>query len=97
MPYTFLRGFIGAFCVIFAYPFGRSVIRLRRGQERQSRTLAWALRTFVCGAAVAFRAGFDLTTILVYALAALAFLAGVYNEWRPKHEEDLTGQIFPPK
>lgn len=86
---------IGALCIAFAPAFGRSVILVRKGKERQSRTIAWALRVIVTGAAVAFRVGFDLVTIIVFTLAILAFAAGAYYEWRPRRDEELDKIMFP--
>ncbi|HVP46879.1 MAG TPA: hypothetical protein VMT32_09855 [Bryobacteraceae bacterium] len=97
MPVVILRVMMGAFCVLFAYAFGKSAIRFRRGRERRSRTIAWALRTIVTGLAAAWRAGFDLVTLAVVTLAALSFAGGAYVEWRPKHEEELDRIIFPPE
>jgi hypothetical protein len=95
MPLAALRLLMGAFCVLFAYAFGKSAVRLRHGRERRSRTVAWALRTIVTGLAAAWRAGFDTITIAVFTLSAISFAGGFYVEWRPKHEEELDRVIFP--
>jgi len=95
MPPVILRLMMGAFCILFAYAFGKSVLRFRRGRERRSRTIAWALRAVVTALAAAWGAGFDLITVAVVSLAALTFAGGAYVEWRPKHEEELDRIIFP--
>jgi hypothetical protein len=95
MPFGFLRGMLGILCIAFAQFFGRSYIRLNRGRERKSRTIAWALRTIVTGLAVVWRAGFDAVTIVFVSAAVLSFAAGAYFEWRPKHHEELDKVMFP--
>lgn len=86
---------MGMFCVLFSYSLGKSAIRLHRGQERRSSTLAWALRTVLTGVAAFWRAGFDEITVGAFALALLSFAGGAYLEWRPKHQEELDKVIFP--
>lgn len=95
MSFAVIRWILGAFSIAFAPAFGRSAIRFRQGRERQTRLIAWALRTLVTGAAVGFRSGFDRTTIVVYSLAILFFAAGAYWEWRPKHRDELEKIMFP--
>ncbi len=95
MEFVVLRLILGAFCVLFAPALGSSLVRFRQGRERQSRMLTWALRVVVTGAVVSFRTGFDRVTMIVYSLALLAFLAGAYFEWRPKHDEELEKVMFP--
>lgn len=95
MPFGILRVMMGAFCVLFAYSFGKSVIRIRRGRKRRSRATVWALRTIVTGLAAAWRSGIDLITLGVLALAVLSFAGGAYAEWRPRHQEELDRIIFP--
>lgn len=95
MSFALIRWILGVFCIFFAPAFGRSVIRFLQGRERQSRLIAWALRTIVTGAAVSFRGGFDRTTIVVYSLAILCFGAGAWYEWRPRHEDELEKVMFP--
>ena len=97
MPIGVLRVMMGVFCVLFSYSLGKSAIRLRRGRERRSRTLAWALRTVVTGVAAFWRAGLDAITLGVFAVALLSFAGGAYLEWRPKREEELDKVMFPPE
>jgi fucose permease len=95
MSFGIIRWILGVFCILFAPAFGRSVIRFQQRRERVSRLVAWALRTIVTGAVVPFRGGFDRTTIIVYSLAIVLFIAGAYYEWRPKHEDELEKVMFP--
>jgi hypothetical protein len=86
---------MGVFCVLFSYSLGKSAIRLHRGRERRSRTLAWALRTAVTGAAASWRAGFDEITVGALAVALLSLAGGAYLEWRPRHQDELDKVMFP--
>ena len=95
MPVGILRLMMGALCVLFSYSLGKSAVRLDRGRERRSRTLAWALRTVLTGVAASWRAGFDQITVGVFALALLSLAGGAYLEWRPKHQDELEKVIFP--
>jgi len=95
MPIGVLRLMMGVFCVLFSFSLGKSAIRLHRGQERRSRTLAWTLRTVLTGVAASWRAGFDEITAGAFALALLSLAGGAYIEWRPRHREELDKVIFP--
>jgi hypothetical protein len=95
MPIGVLRLMMGVFCVLFSFSLGKSAIRLHRGQERRSRTLAWTLRTVLTGVAASWRAGFDEITVGAFALALLSLAGGAYLEWRPRHQEELDKIIFP--
>ena len=95
MPIGVLRLMMGVFCVLFSFLLGKSAIRLHRGQERRSRTLAWTLRTVLTGVAASWRAGFDEITVGAFALALLSLAGGAYLEWRPRHREELDKIIFP--
>jgi uncharacterized membrane protein len=97
MPIGVLRVMMGVFCVLFSYSLGKSAIRLYRGREHRSRTLAWTLRTVVTGIAASWRAGFDEITVGAFALALLTLTGGAYLEWRPRHEEELDKVMFPNK
>jgi hypothetical protein len=88
---------MGVFCALFSYSLGKSAIRLSRGRERRSRTVAWTLRTVVTGTAASWRAGFYAITIGAFAVALLCFAGGAYLESRPKHQEELDKVIFPPE
>ena len=90
----FLRGVMGALCIMFAHFFGRASVRRARG-VRKSRIVSWGLRTAITGAAVAVRHRLDLVDGIVFALAAALFALGAWDEYRPKHEEDLSKEIVP--
>ena len=91
----FLRGVLGVLSLFFAHMAGRAMVAVRNGRARQSRLIAWTLRTVVCAAAVMFpRRALDTAVFTVWALAVAAFAAGVLLASRVRKEEDLT-RIFP--
>jgi hypothetical protein len=92
---NFFCGFLGSLCVFFAHFFGRSSARLYKRTERQSRWLAWALRTIVTALAVLWRRGLDTISLATLVLAGLAFAAGAYDEWRPRRQEEISKILFP--
>jgi hypothetical protein len=91
----FLRGALGALCVLFAHMAGRSGPAVRSGQQKISRLYAWVLRALVCAIGVALRHPVDPIDIGVWVLSAAAFAAGWWDASRAKKTEDLTRQIFP--
>jgi predicted anti-sigma-YlaC factor YlaD len=92
----FLRGVLGILCIFFAHMAGRVLVDLRKGRVRQSRLIAWVLRTAACAVAVIFpRRAADAMAILVWIVAAAAFAAGMWTASRARKEEDLTKTIFP--
>ena len=91
----FLRGALGALCVLFAHMTGRSGAAVRKGQQKVSRLYAWALRALVCAVGVAVRHPIDPIDVGVWALSAVALAAGWWDASRAKKSEDLTSQIFP--
>lgn len=88
VPLDALRVAVGALCVFFAYFLGRSAVRVYRGRQKHSRLIAWTLRTAVAAAGVWWRSGADHISLAVLILAALSGAAGVYEEWRPRHQEE---------
>jgi hypothetical protein len=103
LPYTedmpvsmeFLRGVLGLIGIGAAYMTGRSIIAVRRGWQKPPRLYAWILRSAVCLAVVGFRNPLDRTDIVVWSLALVSLLAGVWQTSREKAEEDLTHTMFP--
>jgi hypothetical protein len=91
----FLRGVLGLIGVGCAYMAGRAVITVRRGWHKPSRLYGWSIRTILCLLAIAFRNPLDLTDLIVWALAAVAFSAALWHTSREKPQEDLTSTIFP--
>jgi|KBSMisStandDraft_5_1062788.scaffolds.fasta_scaffold4663675_1 hypothetical protein len=90
----FLRGLLGGLSIFFAHFFGRAVVKVSKGKERKRALYTWGLRSVLTIAAVCYR-GVDRLAIVILALDAIAFGLGWWDEWRPKHEEDLTRTIFP--
>ena len=91
----FLRGVLGLLGIGCAYMTGRSAVAVRKGWQKPSRLYGWIIRAVLCLAAMAFRFPLDFVDILVWALAAVAFSAALWNTSREKPEEDLTSTIFP--
>lgn len=91
----FMRGILGFIGIGCAFMLGRSVIGLRRGWQKQSHIVGWAVRFLLCFAAVAFRHSVDAADIAILFLSAIAFAAALWQFSREKKEEDLTKHIFP--
>lgn len=91
-----LRVVLGILCVLFAHMLGRSVVQMRRGGRNRA-VFSWTLRTMLTGVAVAWRQGLDGITIAVLAGAAVSAAAGAWLVARPRPEEDLSREIFPPE
>ena len=91
----FLRGVLGLLGIGCAYMTGRSAVAVRKGWQKPGRLYGWIIRAVLCLAAMAFRFPLDFVDILVWALAAVAFSAALWNTSREKPEEDLTSTIFP--
>ena len=89
-----LRGVLGALSIFFAHFLGRTIVKVAKGKERRRPLFTWALRFALTAAAVCYRA-VDRLAIVVLLLDVLAFAVGWWDEWRPKHEEDLTHTMFP--
>jgi len=85
-------GFIGIGC---AYMLARALVGVRKGRSKLSHFYGWLLRSVVCLGAVAFRHPLDLTDMVIWGLAVVAFAAGWWDASRERKVEDLTLQIFP--
>jgi len=72
---------------------GRSIIRARRGQGARG-LYGWLLRTAITAGAILWRRGLDDIAIVVFTLAAASLAVGMWDEQRPKKQEDLTKEIF---
>jgi hypothetical protein len=91
-----LRGILALFSLLFAWQAGRMLVAFRRREARQSKFVTWAVRTLVCALALLFPLRtVDRVAIVVWALDALAFTAGMRADSRVKPAEDLTRTIFP--
>jgi hypothetical protein len=89
----FLRVVLGLFCLFFAHFLGRSIVRVRRGQNPRS-LYGWILRTAIAAGAILWHRGLDGISIAVFTLAAASLVLGAWDEQRPKKQEDLTREIF---
>lgn len=93
IPVDVLRVVLGLLCLFFAHFLGRAIVRMRRGQRARS-MYGWLLRTVITAGAVLWRRGLDNISIVILTLAAAALVVGVWDEQRPKPQEDLTKEIF---
>ena len=93
IPVDFLRGILGLLCLFFAHFLGRSIVRARRGQRLRN-FYGWLLRTIITAGAVLWHRGLDNIAIVIFTLAAASLVVGIWDEQRPKKQEDLTSQIF---
>jgi hypothetical protein len=93
IPLDFLRVLLGLLCVFFAHFLGRSIVRMRRGSSARS-LYGWLVRTAIAAGAILWRRGLDGISIGAFTLAAAVLVVGVWDEQRPKKQEDLTKEIF---
>jgi hypothetical protein len=93
IPVDILRVVLGLLCLFFAHFLGRSIVRVRRGQRARS-FYGWLIRTAITGGAILWRRGLDGIAIVAFTLAAASLVVGVWDEQRPKKQEDLTKEIF---
>jgi len=94
VPLDALRCLLGLLCLFFAHFVGRSIVRVRRGQQRSRSLYGWLIRMVVTAGAILWHRGLDSISIAALVLAAGALAAGIWDEQRPKQQEDLTRQIF---
>ena len=93
IPVDFLRVVVGLFCLFFAHFLGRSMVRVRRGQNPRG-LYGWLIRTAIAAGAILWHRGLDGVSIVAFTLAAASLVVGVWDEQRPKKREDLTREIF---
>ena len=91
----FMRGILGFIGIGCAFMMGRSIVAVRRGWQKQSTLVGWAVRVILCVAAVFFRHSIDSPDIAVGVLVIAACAFGAYQTASQKKEEDLTKEIFP--
>jgi hypothetical protein len=89
-----MRILVGGLSVFFAHFLGRTVVQVSQGKKRRRPLYTWALRFVLSLVAVSYW-GVDRVALIVIVLDLAAFAAGWWDEWRPKHEEDLTRTMFP--
>jgi hypothetical protein len=95
VSYEFLRGVLGVIGLACAYMSGRSLLAVRKGWQKLSRLYGWILRAAACLGAMVLRHPLDTMTMIVWAVAVVAFAAGYWQALHQKPPEDLTEQIFP--
>lgn len=89
----FLRVTLGLFCVLFAHFLGRSMVRVKRGQSPRG-LYGWVVRFAIAAGVLLWRHAFDGIAIMAFTLSAASLVVGVWDEQRPKKQEDLTREIF---
>ena len=90
----FLRGLVGGISIFFAHFLGRSCVLVSKGREKRRPLITWAIRYALAIGAVLYR-GFVRLAVVILALGAVLFALGWWDEWRPRHQEDLTKKMFP--
>ncbi len=94
IPVDFLRAVLGLFCLFFAHFLGRSMVRVRRGQNPRS-LYGWLIRLAIAAGVLLWHRGLDGVAIAALTLSAASLVVGAWEEQRPKkQEEDLTREIF---
>ena len=93
IPVDFLRILLGLFCLFFAHFLGRSIVRVRRGQNPRS-LYGWLVRFAVAAGVLVWRHGLDTIAIAVLTLSAASLVVGLWDEQRPRKQDDLTREIF---
>ena len=91
----FIRGILGFIGIGCAFMLGRSVVAVRRGWQKQSTLVGWAVRALLCLGAVAFRHSVDVADVAVWILSVVAFGLGVWETSRPRKQDNLTKEMFP--
>jgi predicted MFS family arabinose efflux permease len=91
----FLRGILALIGIGCAYLLGRSIAGYRRGWQKRSSVVGWALRTTACLLAVTLRNPSTLVIAGVWIAAAALAVLGYRVMSRARKEEDLTDTIFP--
>jgi hypothetical protein len=95
VSYEFLRGVLGIVGLACAYMAGRSLYAVRKGWQKLSKLYGWIIRAAACLGAMILRHPVDGIAVIVWALAAVAFIAAYWQAMHQKPPEDLSGQIFP--
>lgn len=90
----FLRGLVGGISIFFAHFLGRSIVLVSKGKQGRRPLYTWAFRYALATAAVCYH-GVDLLAIVVLAAGAVTLALGIWDERRPKKQEDLAKMMFP--
>jgi len=93
IPLDVLRVVLGLLCLFFAHLLGRSMVRARRGLGARS-LYGWLIRLAITAGALLWGRGLDNLAIAMLTLAAASLAVGMWDEQRPKKQEDLTKEIF---
>jgi hypothetical protein len=93
IPVEILRGVLGLLCLLFAHFLGRSMVRVWRGMRARG-LYGWVIRFAITAGAILWRHGQDGLTIVAFTLSAASLVVGIWDEQRPKKQEDLTREIF---
>ena len=83
-----LRVVLGLFCLFFAHFLGRSIVRVRRGQNPRG-LYGWLIRTAITAGAILWQGGLDGIAIGAFTLGGGVIGGGAWDEQRPKKQEDL--------
>src|ERR1017187_2792427 len=92
-PGGILRVGLGLRQMFLGHFLGGSIVRWRRGQRVRG-LYGWLIRTAIAAGAILWHRGLDAIAIGAFTLAAAALVVGVWDEQRPKKQEDLTKEIF---
>jgi hypothetical protein len=88
-PLNFLRIFVGLLGVLFAYQLGKVGARLKSQRQPLAKASTWFLRVAVTVFAVYWVGGLDIITVVTLACATFAFAAGIWQEYKPKHDDSV--------
>lgn len=86
---NFLRIFVGILGVLFAFQLGRVGVELKGRGLPLAKATTWFLRVAVTTLAVLWVGGFDAVGVGVLAAIVLAFGAGVWQGYKPKHDDSV--------
>jgi hypothetical protein len=88
-PINFLRIFVGILSVLFAYQLGKVGARLKSQRLPVAKASTWFLRVVVTVFAVFWVGGIDIITVATIAVVTFAFAAGIWQEYKPKHDDSV--------
>lgn len=86
---NFLRVFVGLLGILFAYQLGKVGAALKSRGLPLTKATTWFLRVTVTTFAVIWVGGFDLIGICVLAAVVIAFAAGVWQSYKPRHDNSV--------
>lgn len=86
---NFLRVFIGLIGILFAFQLGKFGAALKERGLPLTKATTWFLRVTVTTFAVIWVGGFDAIGIGVLAAVVIAFGAGVWQAYKPRHDDSV--------